>query len=444
MPGITLLDTACVEKTYPDFWSHLATVFKVELTAPPDVETGSAGHHGPAPACGAGGAGGRWAAGATLVLVGMRGSGKTALGRCAARELGRQHVDLDESFEAAHGPVAAYVEKHGWPGFRDAESAILTETLRAHPTGAVVSCGGGVVEHAGSRALLGAHRPVVHVAKAAADVIRALDGEGATLRRPAYGESTADVLARRRPLYEAAADFEFCIAEGDGDWPAVSADFARFARRVAGEVAVPAARADSFFLSLTQPSAAEMAPLLPALVQGVDALELRADLLAGLTPAVLSGAIAALRRATSCPLIVTVRGAGEGGQFGGSEEEYIALCAAAAKAAVEWIDLEVARPPETLAAVLGTPAVAGGVTAIIGSRHDFATSPSAIVHEGGEGALDALLAQCALGGKAVRAPRHSSPRGARCRRPCCPRPGGSDSCVFFFSLGAWRRGMRLV
>lgn len=399
VPGITLLDTACVDKTYPDFWSHLANVFKFELRAAPDVKTGAAGHH--APPAGAAEVG-PWAEGATLVLVGMRGSGKTALGRCAARELGREHVDLDESFEAAHGPVAAFVQARGWPAFREAERALLAEALRARPLGAVLSCGGGVVELEGSRALLRAHRPVVHVAKAEADMLRALDGEGATIRRPSYGEPTCAVLARRAPLYAEVADFEFAIREGDADWAAVSGDFARLARRVSRELPPPAPRPGSFFLSLTQPSADEIAALLPALAQGVDALELRADLLAGLTPASLRAAIATLRRASGCALIVTVRGAAEGGQFRGDEAEYVRLCAAAASAAVEMIDLEVSRPAETLEAVLALPAVAAGVTAVIGSHHDFGRAPSAIAADDERG-LDGLLARCGLGGKAVRA-----------------------------------------
>jgi pentafunctional AROM polypeptide len=56
---------------------------------------------------------------------------------------------MDEAFEAAHGPVAAYVAAHSWPAFREAERALLAATLAAHPTGAVVSCGGGIVESDG-------------------------------------------------------------------------------------------------------------------------------------------------------------------------------------------------------------------------------------------------------------------------------------------------------
>lgn len=238
---------------------------------------------------------------------------------------------------------------------------------------------------------------MVSIDKDPADILALLDGEGTSARRPAYGESTADVLARRAPLYVAVSDFAFPIRKGDADWAALGDEFARLARRLVGELPPPPPRPHTFFLSLTQPRLDELIPLLPALSVGVDALELRADLLADASADGIHVALATLRRASALPLIFTLRGANEGGRFAGSDGEYAALTVAAARAAVEFVDVEVSRGGGALAPILNCAAVSGGVTGVIGSRHDFARTPGA---EGID--LDAMLRACALDGKAVR------------------------------------------
>lgn len=88
----------------------------------------------------------------TIVLIGMRGVGKTSVGRALARRLELPFVDLDERIEAATGrTVRALFQAEGERAFRARELEAL-RGLPARPC--VLATGGGVVETAASRGVL--------------------------------------------------------------------------------------------------------------------------------------------------------------------------------------------------------------------------------------------------------------------------------------------------
>lgn len=78
----------------------------------------------------------------TVVLVGMMGAGKTAVGTALARLLSVPFRDSDEEIVRAAGlPIAEIFERDGEAFFRDRESEVLARLLRAAPF--VLSTGGG-------------------------------------------------------------------------------------------------------------------------------------------------------------------------------------------------------------------------------------------------------------------------------------------------------------
>ena len=94
-----------------------------------------------------------------IALIGMRGVGKTSLGRALARELACGFVDLDEAIAwsdsegccAEHvSDVAHVIERLGWDGFREREAQELRRVLAAGGR-LVLATGGGVVERADNR-----------------------------------------------------------------------------------------------------------------------------------------------------------------------------------------------------------------------------------------------------------------------------------------------------
>jgi len=96
-----------------------------------------------------------------VALVGLMGSGKTTVGRRAAKLLGRPFVDCDEAFIPRFGRTVADVfATDGEAAFRRMESELLAELLDVG-TPLVLGCGGGVVIAEGNRRRL--QRPDVHV-----------------------------------------------------------------------------------------------------------------------------------------------------------------------------------------------------------------------------------------------------------------------------------------
>jgi shikimate kinase len=141
-----------------------------------------------------------------IVLIGFMGSGKTSVGRLIAQRLGFQFVDTDAIVVERVGmQVADIFAKHGEPWFREQESAALRSLgiLKR----AVISTGGGVVLRPENRELLRDLGFVVWLT-ASEDVI--YDRVSRNKKRPLL--HTADpratvheLLEKRRPLYEAAA-----------------------------------------------------------------------------------------------------------------------------------------------------------------------------------------------------------------------------------------------
>ncbi len=89
----------------------------------------------------------------TVVLVGMMGAGKTAVGTALARQLGVEFKDSDEEIvRAASRTIAEIFERDGEPFFRARESEVIGRLLRGTPC--VLSTGGGAFLAPANRALI--------------------------------------------------------------------------------------------------------------------------------------------------------------------------------------------------------------------------------------------------------------------------------------------------
>jgi shikimate kinase len=86
-----------------------------------------------------------------IVMVGMMGAGKSAIGRRLAHRLGVPFVDADAEIESAAGATIAEIfEKHGEAAFRDGERRVIARLLEG-PIG-VLATGGGAFMDAETRA----------------------------------------------------------------------------------------------------------------------------------------------------------------------------------------------------------------------------------------------------------------------------------------------------
>jgi shikimate kinase len=138
-----------------------------------------------------------------IVLVGYRGTGKTAVAALLAEQLGLRVVHLDAEIERkARKPIPAIVEERGWPGFRDLEEKVV-ETF-ASEDGQVIDCGGGVIEREANFDRLRKAGPVVWLQATPATIVDRIGGDD---QRPSltgsktFTDEVVEVLQRRMPLY---------------------------------------------------------------------------------------------------------------------------------------------------------------------------------------------------------------------------------------------------
>jgi shikimate kinase len=89
----------------------------------------------------------------SIVMVGMMGCGKSAVGRRLAAKLGLPFVDADEEIEKAAGKsIEDIFTEHGEAYFRDGERKVLARLLRSGPQ--VLATGGGAFMNAETRAAI--------------------------------------------------------------------------------------------------------------------------------------------------------------------------------------------------------------------------------------------------------------------------------------------------
>ena len=88
-----------------------------------------------------------------IVLTGFMGTGKTAVGRRVAHQLGRPFVDMDALIEQRTGrPISAIFSEHGETSFRLMEAELCREFAALR--GLVIATGGGALVPAANRQAL--------------------------------------------------------------------------------------------------------------------------------------------------------------------------------------------------------------------------------------------------------------------------------------------------
>jgi len=146
-----------------------------------------------------------------IALVGLRGAGKSTLGRMLARHLGWPFIELDRVVEQDYGAsIPDMIEMAGTATFRRHERAALARVIAEHEA-AVITTAGGIVSDRESYALLlrrsytiwikacpeehmsrvmaqGDFRPMAQNREAMADLVAILDARG-----PDYARARAEL-----------------------------------------------------------------------------------------------------------------------------------------------------------------------------------------------------------------------------------------------------------
>jgi len=89
----------------------------------------------------------------SIFLVGPMGSGKSAVGRRLAKEMGRQFIDSDDAIEQRSGVDIPFIfEREGEEGFRQRECRVIDELTQLPDI--VLATGGGSAQNPENRAHL--------------------------------------------------------------------------------------------------------------------------------------------------------------------------------------------------------------------------------------------------------------------------------------------------
>lgn len=150
-----------------------------------------------------------------IALVGFMGAGKSTVGRALSVRLRKTYIETDALVEHNAGiSIADIFARFGEARFRDLEAVAVREAARAH--GAVIACGGGVVLRAENVTALKETSVLVYLDASVETVLRRLGPQSAVrplLQGTDREQQVTELMARRRPVYEAAADI---IVDTDG------------------------------------------------------------------------------------------------------------------------------------------------------------------------------------------------------------------------------------
>lgn len=142
-----------------------------------------------------------------LILIGIRGSGKSSVAKLLASRLGLAHVDLDACIEhRAQQSIVDIFQVHGEQTFRKMETEALSSF--AGRDRMVLATGGGIVLAKQNRSMLQDLGKIVWLKVSPKTSIErtAKDPKRPALTNLSPIEETRNILKQRAPLYEALAD----------------------------------------------------------------------------------------------------------------------------------------------------------------------------------------------------------------------------------------------
>lgn len=139
----------------------------------------------------------------SIVMVGLMGAGKSAIGRRLATRLNMPFVDADSEIESAAGcSIGEIFKRHGEEAFRDGERRVIARLLEGPPV--VLATGGGAFMDETTRNLVEGTGVSVWL-RADLDTLvqrTAKRNNRPLLKNDRPAETLKNLMAIRHPIYE--------------------------------------------------------------------------------------------------------------------------------------------------------------------------------------------------------------------------------------------------
>lgn len=140
-----------------------------------------------------------------IFLIGMPGSGKSALGRRVAAKMQLPYLDMDVYLTEVTGmDTAQLYQRFGDQAFRDAETRLLQELVGVTP--GIISTGGGTCLRPENRALMKNHGVIVYIDRPLDDIMSNFRAEKRPLLAQKSREEVEALFNERKPIYCGLAD----------------------------------------------------------------------------------------------------------------------------------------------------------------------------------------------------------------------------------------------
>lgn len=142
-----------------------------------------------------------------IVLVGLMGAGKTAVGKVLARLLDKTFYDSDYEIEHATGVRVSHIfEIEGEEGFRAREHKMITDLLARENI--LLATGGGAVLSPANRELMKSGGTVIYLRAPVKALLRRTqhDRSRPLLQVPDPAAKLNELFVQRDPLYREVAD----------------------------------------------------------------------------------------------------------------------------------------------------------------------------------------------------------------------------------------------
>lgn len=338
---VLIQERRCTGKTWPGWWDVLHSKFNATIDGyePPANIDSLAGK--------------RSNGDRSIIVIGMRGSGKSTLSKWMASFLGLELLDLDDVFVEKYGDIRVFIKEHGWEEFRKLETEVADECIAKYAHGYVLSTGGGIVETEASRDVLKQYTKsgglVLHLHRDLYETVTFLSSD---TTRPAYPSEIKEVWERRKSWYEECSNYYFyshhCTTPTD--FNELRRSFLDYLTMITGlkHVEIPKQRSGAFILDFADLN--NVIDEIDSFAVGCSAVELRVDLLDELTKEFVTNQVSLIRKYINLPIIFNIKLSNQGGKFDVEQNasQYQELIKLGFKLGVDYLDLPLTLPTNIL------------------------------------------------------------------------------------------------